>query len=152
MTENSHVSEKLKSQHQFGNFHSYYNFHPSEERLKLIPGDFFYSIWLESGSPKLFVLFDIGCNDGNLTIGLYDRACRELEHLGCTCYMLGIDIDEELIISANKQYNLTYKNVTFQVANIVEEELKTSPTINNYLRSIQIHRFHFVMQEQYILF
>lgn len=42
---------------RYGNFINYYQFHPAEDRIKLLP----MNIWSPSDT---FVVLDIGCNAG----------------------------------------------------------------------------------------
>lgn len=54
-----------------GNFHTYYKFNPTEERMQYLPENLASQI-IQSGSSD-FSLLDIGCNEGDLTIALLDR-------------------------------------------------------------------------------
>ena len=53
------VSEPGAARH--GNFINYYEFHPPEERLKLLPGDFGSRVAPEEGAA---LVLDVGCNAG----------------------------------------------------------------------------------------
>lgn len=61
----------------FGNFHTYYRFHPPEDRLKFVPPQL--AAWAMHDQRRRgevtpidgrFTFLDIGCNEGDLTIGL----------------------------------------------------------------------------------
>ena len=106
--------------HKFGNFHSYYTFHEQQSRTKLIPSNFFASLWKAQGSPATFSIVDIGCNEGNLTLELYDRAVAELPPHVC-CLVLGIDLDSDLIGRANGK-SCDISNVSFCTVDIMSEE------------------------------
>ena len=54
------VSEPGAARH--GNFINYYEFHPPEERLKLLPEDFGSRVAPEEGRAAL--VLDVGCNAG----------------------------------------------------------------------------------------
>ena len=127
--------------HEFGNFHQYYDFHSSQERLNLIPENFFQALWIELDKPKAFVLLDVGCNDGTLTFQLYERACKELQNVECMCYVLGIDIDETLIQQANVRYS-SDSNIKFLPGNIASDNM--SSVLNNYLHSVGNSAFNLV--------
>ena len=64
--------------HIFGNFHEYYTFHAVEARTKLLPPLAMWRLWVAKGRPARFLVLDVGCNEGNLTVDLYLRARREL--------------------------------------------------------------------------
>ena len=53
------VSEPGAARH--GNFINYYEFHPPEERLKLLPEDFGSRVAPEDGAA---LVLDVGCNAG----------------------------------------------------------------------------------------
>jgi SAM-dependent methyltransferase len=92
--------------HQLGNFHNYYIFHSAEDRLRIIPDGYFQKAWMKSGKPETFYILDIGCNDGTLSYQLIKRCETEIPL--ATCYLVGIDIDYELIERAK----IVYKNQT----------------------------------------
>jgi len=82
--------------HIKGNFHNYYTFHPVSQRTALIPREFFLEMWNYQGRPRDFFMLDIGCNEGDLSVELLNRAGEELGDQNCNCHMLGIDIDGNL--------------------------------------------------------
>jgi hypothetical protein len=46
--------------HQYGNFHQYYTFHSSKDRLQMIPEQFFTKLWMTLNMPNVIALLDIG--------------------------------------------------------------------------------------------
>ncbi|XP_078621804.1 pre-miRNA 5'-monophosphate methyltransferase-like [Branchiostoma floridae x Branchiostoma japonicum] len=56
----------------FGNFINYYSFNPPENRLRLLPAEFYTIIKRHSADRPLLGL-DIGCNTGNLTAALWEQ-------------------------------------------------------------------------------
>ena len=108
--------------HYHGNFHNYYFFNPIEERMKLITPEFFSwatSIPLAqatktSEGPKLL---DVGCNSGDLSIGLFD-ACVSAGYTKSS--LLGLDIDSKLVRDARKRVG-GRKSVRFECCNVVED-------------------------------
>ncbi|ETV97601.1 hypothetical protein H310_09497 [Aphanomyces invadans] len=68
------LADALAVEHVFGNFHDYYDFNPESERLRFLTAD------LRRALRRLFqtqphgygTLLDVGCNEGKLTMGLYD--------------------------------------------------------------------------------
>ena len=131
--------------HKYGNFHSYYTFHGQESRSLLLPQNFFLSLWTSQGQPLSFTLLDIGCNEGNLTIELYNRAKLELPtHIKCCA--LGVDLDSELIDRANlKTVDVT--DISFQTVDIMsKEEAYGVSLIERYCVANGIRGFSFVSQ------
>ncbi len=85
--------------HIHGNFHDYYSFHPATERLRLLPTNAFTAMWQSQGSPSIFNILDIGCNEGQISIYMYLLARTQIpSHVSLRVY--GIDIDPQLIIEA----------------------------------------------------
>ena len=128
--------------HKFGNFHSYYTFHEQQSRTKLIPPNFFASLWKAQGGPAIFSIVDIGCNEGNLTLELYDRAVAELpSHV--SCLVLGIDLDSDLIGRAIEK-SCDISNVTFCTVDVMSgEDGEGIDLIKNYCTEKGIHGFSF---------
>ncbi|KAF0719001.1 Aste57867_1344 [Aphanomyces stellatus] len=67
-------TDHLAIEHVFGNFHDYYDFNPESERLRFLTPDirralrqYFLAQPGQKGS-----LLDVGCNEGKLTMGLFD--------------------------------------------------------------------------------
>jgi SAM-dependent methyltransferase len=84
---------------QFGNFHQYYEFNHENKRLDLIPASLGADILRNFSSE--FTFLDIGCNEGNLTLGLAQKLkAGFIETLGLdttSVTAVGVDIDGELI-------------------------------------------------------
>lgn len=113
---------KATTGHSFGNFHQYYSFHKAEDRISLLPSDFFNDIWQARGQRNTFSLLDIGCNDGTLTWALFQQIRKDLpDHV--TISILGIDLDSELIDRANSCFvtNENANNIKFKTLNIMDQ-------------------------------
>ena len=129
--------------HKFGNFHSYYSFHEQETRTKLIPESFFLSLWRAQGQPQKFTLLDVGCNEGNLTTEIYERAVSELPaHV--ECLMLGVDLDDILINKAI-QKNKHGQGISFHTVDIMSADSgKGISTISDFCASRDFRGFSFI--------
>ena len=129
--------------HKYGNFHSYYAFHAQESRTLLIPQNFFLSLWESQGQPAAFSLLDVGCNEGNLTLELYNRAVSELPaHVHC--FALGVDLDPILIDRATQKTS-DIPQISFQTVDIMSvEEGSGVSLIENYCIVKGISGFSFV--------
>lgn len=105
-----------------GNFINYYEFHPPEERLNLLPDNLLLD---RVNRPHVFL--DIGCNTGALTTRLYEKLLPSikskdscLESSENTCHMLGIDIDPVLIERAHG-LNTHADRITFACLDFMSE-------------------------------
>ncbi|XP_050310168.1 probable RNA methyltransferase CG11342 [Anthonomus grandis grandis] len=98
---------------QFGNFINYYQFHPPEKRISMLPKD----IWNFQNCDGLYAL-DVGCNSGDLTASLYEYLSN-LMH-GEKVNILGIDIDPILIQRASEKNSSD--NVSFKCFDIMTED------------------------------
>ena len=126
--------------HTYGNFHNYYSFHPSKSRTELIPKGSFLQIWNSIPiKPSKFYYLDVGCNEGDLSYEIYSIMSSELREIDVECYLLGLDIDEELIVKANEKYS-DNKYISFLKCNIMTE----SEVIDEYLFQNQISQFSIV--------
>jgi hypothetical protein len=53
-------------------------------------------LWKSQGQPSIFIMQDFGCNEGNLTTAMYNRALLELSsHISIS--ILGVDLDNILM-------------------------------------------------------
>jgi hypothetical protein len=68
----------LEAQHVFGNFRQYYTFHPVASRLDVLPAGAMRQLWTSHGQPKVFSICDLGCNEGDLSLAMWERARTEL--------------------------------------------------------------------------
>ena len=93
----------LDDEHHFGNFRSYYSFHPIETRINLLPPGIFTAMWVAQGSADCFSILDLGCNEGDLSYGLFLRVKQEMPDR-VSVKLLGIDIDPLLIEKAQSKY------------------------------------------------
>ena len=100
------------SAHKYGNYHKYYTFHPSLTRSELFTkyySNLFYKLWESQDCPNIFIILDIGCNEGNLSIEVLNQARLEIPYY-VTCVLLGIDIDSSLIELAKSKYYHVYSS------------------------------------------
>lgn len=94
-----------QSAHLMGNYHKYYTFHSAQCRIDLLDGrNFFRQLWEAQGSKPHFNFLDIGCNEGDLTIALYNVIRRDLPS-DVEVKLFGIDIDPALIDLAKGKVN-----------------------------------------------
>ncbi|XP_063914141.1 probable RNA methyltransferase CG11342 [Zophobas morio] len=112
---------------QYGNFINYYQFHPPETRLKLLPSD----IWPKN---KPFHVLDLGSNAGDLTISLSNF----LKEKQCLCNILGVDIDPVLVQRSNEKVQ-TMDNVEFLCLDFMNESSRI--LIKDYLKKRKLTRF-----------
>lgn len=98
------VDGRVDGGHFHGNFPEYYRFHPSEERLgllppffweSLVPGAFPASFSSEGQSPLRVV--DVGCNAGDLSVDFAKRVAGA----GAKVSAFGVDIDRGLVERAS---------------------------------------------------
>ncbi|KAF2894404.1 hypothetical protein ILUMI_11770 [Ignelater luminosus] len=113
---------------QYGNFINYYQFHPPENRINLLPE----TIW---NTDKTFVGLDIGCNAGNLTLMLYEFLTKIIKK---PCYILGIDIDPILIERANEENS--NDNIKFICLDFMDSKNRDA-LISEYLASHGVNKF-----------
>ena len=77
------VSEPGAARH--GNFINYYEFHPPEERLKLLPEGFGSRVAPEDGA---VLVLDVGCNAGvSFSSTLFSFRKRLVNLLICHCWL-----------------------------------------------------------------
>lgn len=99
-SEYNNIDEKDKG-HRLGNFHTYYKFHPPDDRLdplyKLfdVPGTILGNPNGKDGGKKQTIFYcDLGCNEGLLTLDHAKRLALDCDS-GVAC--LGLDVDDLLI-------------------------------------------------------
>lgn len=91
--------------HLLGNYHKYYTFHSVESRVSLLEKkQVFHSLWKSFQEPSTFSYLDIGCNEGDLTYGIYRTIRAELPE-SVQVNVVGVDIDGDLIQLANNKYS-----------------------------------------------
>ncbi|KAK4879719.1 hypothetical protein RN001_007865 [Aquatica leii] len=113
---------------QYGNFINYYQFHSPKDRIDSLPTD----VWIKHDP---FVVLDVGCNAGDLTIALYDFISSNISK---NCYILGIDIDPVLVQRANENnINSNIKFICLDFMNIKDRNC----VVSNYLESVSATRF-----------
>lgn len=112
--------------HRFGNFNNYYSFHPSNCRTAAVPNGIYEFMWTNLDKPSHFYICDIGCNSGDLSLAVLQQAKNELSKYGVRCYLLGIDLDPDLIARARTKYcssttsdDLGLADVEFQAIDVL---------------------------------
>lgn len=108
--------------HILGNYHKYYTFHSAKCRVELLQGrQFFRALWEAQSSPSTFCFLDIGCNEGDLTLELYEAIKNELPS-SVQVRLYGIDIDPVLIELANSKVREQDKEfMTFRTVNAADK-------------------------------
>jgi SAM-dependent methyltransferase len=112
---------------QFGNFINYYNFHPPENRINLFPDINWDDIRTSEGNHQPFLVLDVGCNSGNLTLSIYKYLTQ---HIDREIQVLAVDIDPALIaraVEANEHPNsIEYQSLDIMTnqESVIEEFLK----------------------------
>ena len=96
-----------QSAHLLGNYHKYYTFHSVQSRIDQLQNkSLFYELWKSLNEPKDFYIMDIGCNEGDLSVGLWNLVKSELPtHV--RCHVVGVDLDPELMNLANNKHTST---------------------------------------------
>ncbi|XP_066142126.1 probable RNA methyltransferase CG11342 [Euwallacea fornicatus] len=111
---------------QFGNFINYYQFHPPNKRIAMLPTN----IWDIVGQGTKYCALDVGCNAGDLTIALYDFLNQNESSKKCN--ILGIDIDSTLIQRANEKNHSD--NIVFKCIDIMADQAPND-IIKEFLKS-----------------
>lgn len=108
---------------RLGNFINYYDFHPPEERLKLLPND----VWLFRENQQ-YTCLDIGCNTGALTTRVYEHISNSIQEKNPSLELtndafsiVGIDIDPVLIQRAQEQ-NKYENGIIFKCLDFMSDE------------------------------
>ncbi|KAM9319877.1 RNA 5'-monophosphate methyltransferase [Gastrophryne carolinensis] len=105
----------------YGNFPNYYSFNHPEKRLSLLPPGRLYELLRGSGGGETQLLaLDVGCNTGDLSIGLYKHLIQQSSGLAREdVHFLCCDIDGNLITRA-KLGNLHSDSIHFSVMDIMD--------------------------------
>lgn len=122
---------------QFGNFNNYYKFNPIENRLKLLPINFFDLFQNEDN----VVMLDVGCNVGDLTTGIYEHF-SQTSNIKPKLHILAIDLDPFLIEKC-KQINPYPKNIQYVTLNIMEDS--TYKMIREFLKNFNKEKFDMIL-------
>lgn len=121
----------METQHVFGNFRSYYKFHPSSARLELFRAGFFLSLWEKCGRCDTFKILDVGCNEGDLTLAIFERARLEIPS-EVRVFCAGVDIDPVLVERSRvKSESAGHNDVQFMTCNVMVPE-QLSATLVSY--------------------
>eukprot|EP00124_Ichthyophonus_hoferi_P006058 Ihof_evm1s1162 gene=Ihof_evmTU1s1162 len=127
--------ESTDKGHRYGNFHNYYEFNPAAERLRFLydtpEGQDLKNNLLSSSQGPITAL-DVGCNEGDLTLSLYDwltNSSAKEETDTPHVIGLGVDIDRKLIERANQRasseprYANSVSFFTLDVMSLVKESI-----------------------------
>ena len=134
------LEARLDEEHFYGNFRSYYRFHPTAARLNLLPGGMLEAIWQSHGCPTRFVILDLGCNEGDLSYGVYLLARREIPSQ-VHVKLLGVDIDPILIGKAQSKY-ASENDCKFLCCDILSEYFDT--IVKEYMAENSIEKFSLI--------
>jgi SAM-dependent methyltransferase len=126
------VTSATDKGHRYGNFHSYYNFHPPVDRISLLTrkGGFLEHIaktWNPTDTGFSYV--DVGCNEGDLTIEIAKAILDQLKgKLQTKVIVKGIDLDPILIERAQEKWQQNESadvaiQASFQEADILSTEI-----------------------------
>jgi len=133
------------SAHKHGNYHKYYTFHPTTSRMDVIGKySLFYNLWNMQGQPKIFAILDVGCNEGDLSIEIFQLARLQIPQ-NVQCILLGVDLDPSLIELANQRHKVgdLADIVDFRTMDFMNGE-ESSRDINSYMQAFGITGFSFV--------
>uniref|UniRef100_A0A1B6KR85 RNA methyltransferase n=1 Tax=Graphocephala atropunctata TaxID=36148 RepID=A0A1B6KR85_9HEMI len=91
-------NNKCAGSARYGNFNNYYNFHPVENRVRLLPK---YMNYVNKDQGNV-VCLDVGCNTGDLTQALQKHVTKNFKsnEEDVNCQILAIDLDQDLIAKA----------------------------------------------------
>ncbi|KAM7353130.1 putative RNA methyltransferase CG11342 [Cochliomyia hominivorax] len=120
---------------QFGNFINYYQFNSAEDRLKLLPSQY----WVPENEHELqepYIVLDVGCNSGIFTKLLHKYLSSLMRQR--KVYIYGVDIDA-LLISRAKADNENGTEITYDCVDIMNN--KAFHKVQQYLN--QNKRTHF---------
>ncbi|XP_077997816.1 pre-miRNA 5'-monophosphate methyltransferase-like [Glandiceps talaboti] len=131
----------------FGNFINYYSFNPVENRIKLMQDKLVKEITNQNESLPMLAL-DIGCNCGDLTVGLYNYL-KDSKNQHSTdgkerkdFHFLGCDIDDSLIQRANES-NPHPDNINFKTLDVMNKEMCES-LFSDYLSQQNMEQFNII--------
>jgi SAM-dependent methyltransferase len=135
--EDTEVTSATDKGHRYGNFHSYYNFHPPVDRITLLTrkGGFLEYIaktWnptdTDNAPARTFSYVDVGCNEGDLTLEVAKAILDQLKgKLQTKVTVKGIDLDPVLIQRAQEKWQQNESadvaiQASFQEADILSTE------------------------------
>ncbi|XP_037805736.1 probable RNA methyltransferase CG11342 [Lucilia sericata] len=104
---------------QFGNFINYYQFNSAEERLKLLPSQYWLPEDENESSLEPYLVLDVGCNSGVFT-QLLQKFLSSLMPQRKVC-IYGVDIDTALIARAKKD-NSNCEQISYDCVDVMDNE------------------------------
>ncbi|XP_073822146.1 probable RNA methyltransferase CG11342 isoform X1 [Musca autumnalis] len=119
---------------QFGNFINYYQFNSAEERLKLLPTEY-WSPDDDKTQNIPYLVLDVGCNSGVFTQLLHKYLCDLLPQRKILIY--GVDIDGALIKRAKAENESD--SISFDCVDVMDNE--AFQKITEYLTRHQRSKF-----------
>ncbi|XP_075054083.1 RNA 5'-monophosphate methyltransferase [Mixophyes fleayi] len=126
----------------YGNFPNYYSFHPPEGRVKLLPpGLLLELLQRQDGVDQPLLALDVGCNTGELSVGLYKYLVQPLgsSHVRDNVHFLCCDIDSDLITRAQSS-NPCPDSITFSSLDIMDAS--SLDALHNFLDRFGRSTFH----------
>lgn len=137
------VSDPDDKGHRFGNFHQYYDFHPIRERLSMLEGVLDEVV---SNAGTTFEYLDVGCNEGDLTLGIGEalrhRMLQSPRPEGASGQLVrvhGLDIDPVLIERARKK-SMKGVEAIFEVQNVLDaKELPRADLVSLFSTTMWLH-------------
>ncbi|KAJ0394047.1 hypothetical protein P43SY_000968 [Pythium insidiosum] len=123
--------------HVLGNFHTYYSFNPANERLRFMDTEtrqaLRHGLLRAGGSSESATILDVGCNEGDLTIGLYKSLVGGNEDTTIAAPLDVVTFD----VSSVSQLNELAQRKKLSVSYIFSEEEQSGSSE---------HRRHFVCE------
>lgn len=126
--------------HVLGNFHAYYSFNPVQERLRFMDVQTASALRREmlvnsakEGGEAVATVLDVGCNEGDLTIGLYDALNGRLALADATQTDDVANFDLTNISTLNERMQKDKKQVEY----LIEDEGESSHR-RRYVCELQI--------------
>jgi SAM-dependent methyltransferase len=145
------VTSATDKGHRYGNFHSYYNFHPPVDRISLLTRkggilEYIAKTWNPSDTGEspagTFSYVDVGCNEGDLTLEIAKAILDQLKgKLQTKVTVKGIDLDPVLIQRAQEKWRQKESandsiQASFQEANILSTEISEAEAFTADFTSI----------------
>ena len=109
-----------------GNFWNYYQFNEVQARLTYLDIEKVLEIVNKQASDHI-TLFDVGCNEGDVTLAIFEKLSSifSVDHI----HFLGLDIDQELINRAKAKS--TQSTIEFACADFMKSTTAMDYLIKN---------------------